>query len=161
MKRYGMALLALLLFLAPPTLAAGRPGAGDYTVEVRLTGGTGRASISSPAPLTVTDEGITATLVWSSPSYTQMWLTGSSYSPVQAEGNATFLLPVVLDTPLPVSAETIAMSQPHRIDYVLYLDSSTLKPVGEPSLLPALVAACGGGAVLLLVLVGRRRRVRP
>ena len=37
---------------------------GEYTCEVSLTGGTGRASIASPAKIVVKDGVVTATVVW-------------------------------------------------------------------------------------------------
>ena len=49
------------------------------------------------------------------------------YEPVQEEGNATFEIPVVFDEEMAVSASTIAMSQPHLVDYILRFDSKTLK----------------------------------
>ena len=41
---------------------------GSYTAEVTLEGGSGRASIESPATLTVKDGKVTASIVWSSPN---------------------------------------------------------------------------------------------
>ena len=42
---------------------------GSYTVEVALEGGSGRATVESPAQLTVQDGKATATIVWSSSNY--------------------------------------------------------------------------------------------
>ena len=101
---------------------------GTYTVEVTLTGGSGRATVSSPAELVVADGAVTATLVWSSPNYDYMKVDGVQYNPVNTEGNATFDIPVtVFDYKMPVSADTTAMSTPHEIEYFLYFDSSTIK----------------------------------
>lgn len=161
MKRRGIFFLALLLLWTAPVLAAAPLKAGDYTISVTMTGGTGRASITSPAPLTVTDKGMTATLVWSSPNYTYMRLDSITYRPIQTQGNSTFEIPITLDADIPFSAETIAMSQPHEIDYVLHFDSSTLKPVGEAGTpLPAILVVCGGAVVLLAVLAVRKKRAR-
>ena len=50
------------------------------------------------------------------------------YEPLSTEGNSAFEIPVELfDAEFPVTADTIAMSQPHEIQYQLYLDSSTIK----------------------------------
>jgi iron complex transport system substrate-binding protein len=96
-------------------------------VAVSLTGGSGRASVQSPARLTVTAEAMTAEIVWSSPYYTYMEVDGVTYQPTNQLGeNASFTIPVALDQDLAVSAETTAMSQPHVIDYQLRLDSTTL-----------------------------------
>lgn len=72
-------------------------------------------------------EQVTATIVWSSPFYEYMIVDDTRYEPVQTEGNATFEIPAVLDEEIAVSACTVAMSEPHLIDYTLYFDSSTLK----------------------------------
>lgn len=102
---------------------------GIYTIEVDLKGGSGRASITSPAKLTVSSDVMTAEIVWSSPYYEYMIVDGVKYEPVQTEGNSTFEIPVVLDQEMSVSASTTAMSVPHEIDYTLYFDSSTMKEI--------------------------------
>ena len=102
------------------------PEDGDYTCEVTLKGGSGRASVQSPAALTVKDGIVTAEIIWSSPYYEYMLVDEIQYDPVNEEGNSTFEIPVVLDTEIAVSALTMAMSQPHLIDYTLYFDSTTL-----------------------------------
>ena len=101
---------------------------GTYTVEVTLTGGSGRATVSSPAELVVADGTVTARLVWSSPNYDYMKVDGVQYNPVNTEGNAAFDIPVtIFDYKMPVSADTTAMSTPHEIEYFLYFDSSSIK----------------------------------
>ena len=100
---------------------------GEYTIEVTLSGGSGRASVESPAALVIDGETITATIVWSSPYYEYMLVDDVQYDPVQTEGNSTFEIPVVLDADMAVSASTIAMSEPHLVEYTLHFDSSTIK----------------------------------
>ncbi len=97
------------------------------TAEVTLSGGTGRASVESPAKIEFDGRNVLATIVWSSPYYEYMIVNGVRYEPVQKEGNSTFVIPVRFDEDYPVSASTTAMSQPHLIDYVLRFDSSTIK----------------------------------
>lgn len=99
---------------------------GEYTVAVTLSGGAGKASVASPAGITVENGAIRAKIVWSSPHYESMTLDGKEYAPVNTEGNSTFVLPVTLDTDIPVSALTTAMSQPHLIEYTLRFDGATL-----------------------------------
>lgn len=100
---------------------------GKYTCAVTLEGGSGRASVESPAALTVADGAMTALVVWSSPNYDYMLVDGEKYLPVNTEGNSAFEIPVAaLDTALAVTADTVAMSTPHEIDYTLTFDSSTL-----------------------------------
>lgn len=96
------------------------PADGSYTCEVTLEGGSGRATVDSPAALTVADGKMTATIVWSSPNYDYMIVDGEKYLPTNTEGNSTFEIPVsALGTPLSVVADTVAMSTPHEIEYAL------------------------------------------
>ena len=93
---------------------------GTYTCDVTLEGGSGRATVESPAALTVADGRMTATIVWSSPNYDYMLVDGEKYLPTNTEGNSTFEIPVAaLDTPLDVVGDTVAMSTPHEIEYTL------------------------------------------
>ena len=80
----------------------------------------GRATVDSPATLTVADGKMTATIAWSSPNYDYMVVDGEKYLPTNTEGNSTFEIPVAaLGTPLAVTADTVAMSTPHEIEYTL------------------------------------------
>ena len=100
--------------------AAEVPADGTYTCAVTLEGGSGRAAVDSPAALTVVDGAMTATIVWSSPNYDYMLIDGEKYLPTNTEGNSTFEIPVAaLDTALAVTADTVAMSTPHEIEYTL------------------------------------------
>ena len=102
---------------------------GTYTCEVTLQGGSGRASVDSPATIIVKDGKVTADIVWSSPNYEYMLVDDVQYDPIQTEGNSEFQIPVMLDEDVAVSALTVAMSQPHLIDYTLHFDSVTLSEV--------------------------------
>ena len=104
------------------------PADGTYTCDVTLEGGSGRATVESPAALTVAGGKMTATIVWSSPNYDYMLVDGEKYLPTNTEGNSTFEIPVAaLDTALDVTADTVAMSTPHEIEYTLTFDSASLK----------------------------------
>jgi len=96
-------------------------------VDVEMVGGTGRASIQSPATLTYKDGIDIAEIVWSSSNYTYMLVDGVEYLPVNTDGNSTFEIPVVLDADMTVVACTVAMSEPKEIEYVLRFDSSSVK----------------------------------
>lgn len=101
---------------------------GAYTVEVTLEGGSGKTTVDSPAALAVTDGAAEATIVFSSPYYDYVLADGEKYLPVNTEGNSTFEIPVsAFDFKMPVTADTIAMSTPHEIDYTLYFDSKTIE----------------------------------
>ena len=66
-------------------------------VEVTLQGGSGRASVDSPATIIVKDGKVTADIVWSSPNYEYMLVDDVQYDPIQTEGNSEFQIPVTLD----------------------------------------------------------------
>ena len=61
------------------------PADGTYTCDVTLEGGSGRATVESPAALTVADGKMTATIVWSSPNYDYMIVDGEKYLPTNTE----------------------------------------------------------------------------
>ena len=101
---------------------------GEYTVEVPLSGGSGRATVESPTTIKVENGIATATIVMSSSNYDYMIVGEEKYLPVNTEGNSTFEIPVTgFDYNMPISADTTAMSTPHEIDYTLYFDSKTIK----------------------------------
>lgn len=101
---------------------------GDYTVDVKLSGGSGRAGVETPAALRVENGKAYATIVWSSPNYDYMKVSGERFDPVSTDGNAAFEIPVAaFDWEIPILADTTAMSTPHEIEYTLYFDSTTLE----------------------------------
>ncbi len=101
---------------------------GSYTAEVSLEGGSGRASVTSPAELTVADGSVTARIEWSSSNYDYMIVDGEKYLPVNTEGNSVFEIPVTaFDVPITVLADTTAMSKPYEIEYKLTFDSETIE----------------------------------
>ena len=56
-----------------------------------------------------------------------MIVDGVQYDPITTEGGSTFEIPIQgFDCPMPVQADTTAMSQPHLIDYTLTFDSATV-----------------------------------
>ncbi len=101
---------------------------GSYTCEVTLSGGSGKASVQSPANITIRGGEMTAELIWSSDKYDFMMVNGVQYDPITTEGGSTFLVPIsAFDFNVPVQADTVAMSTPHLIDYFLHFDSSTIQ----------------------------------
>ena len=93
---------------------------GEYEAELELEGGTGRASVDSPAKLAVKDGEAVLTVIWSSPYYDYMLVDGEKYEPVNKEGNSTFEIPVAkLNEPITVIGDSTAMSEPHEIEYKL------------------------------------------
>lgn len=105
------------------------PEDGTYTAAVTLEGGTGRATIESPAVLHCENGQFRAVIVWSSPNFDYMKVDGEKYELVsEPGGNSIFEIPVsAFDQKLDVIADTVAMSEPHEVEYTLYFDSATLQ----------------------------------
>ena len=136
---------------------------GDYTVDVTLTGGSGKASVESPAELHVEGQDVQATIVWSSSHYDYMEVDGTSYYPVNEEGNSTFVITVPeFDAEIPILAETTAMSQPHMIEYTLRFDSATVQERGHSLSVPWITGVLSVVilAALVLAIVKKRKKAR-
>lgn len=104
------------------------PADGNYTAAVALAGGTGRASVESPAQLRCENGQFWATIVWSSPNFDYMKVNGVRYDMLNTEGNSVFEIPVAaFDRQLDVIADTVAMSEPHEVSYTLTFDSASLQ----------------------------------
>ena len=107
-------------------------------VDVGLSGGSGKARIVSPAEILVADDGsYTARIRFSSSSYDFMLVNGEKVLPVSTEGGSVFEIPVPsLSCSVEVQADTLAMSQPHLIDYTIVFGESarqeeTAAPAGD------------------------------
>lgn len=137
---------------------------GTYTMEVTLAGGTGRATVTTPAVITVTDKTGTALIQWSSSNYDYMIVNGETYLPVNTEGNSAFEIPVMaLDEEMTVTADTTAMSTPHEIEYTLIFDSATLtaekeKMSGVLRMTGAAVCVLAVLGVILILIVSRKKK---
>lgn len=112
---------------------------GSYWIRVSMTGGSGRASISSPTGFYVKDGQATADIHWSSASYDYMKLDGVRYDAfTDAAGHSAMTIPVsALDAAIPVLADTTAMSKPYEIEYQLSFDGSALLPMTDASMAEA------------------------
>ena len=128
---------------------------GEYTVEVELGGGSGRAQVTSPAELFVEDGQAYARVEWSSSHYDYMKVEDKQYFPVNEEGNSVFEIPVTMfDDPI----EVTAMSRPHEVEYTLTFVSSSIAPsdAGGSKLAGGIVLA----ALLFLAVFGAVRFAR-
>ena len=125
---------------------------GEYSIQVDLEGGSGKASVTSPTLITVKDGEVTANIQWSSSNYDYMIVDGEKYLPVNDEGtNSEFQIPVsVMDEAMPVIADTTAMGTPHEINYTLTFYSDS---IGSKSQMPQ-EAAKRVVAVALVIIVG-------
>lgn len=151
--------LSLLLMIPVAAAAAGIPADGEYSINAELSGGSGRAYVESPAVLKVKDGVCVAVITWSSPYYEYMSVDGKKYAPIQAEGNASFEVPVTLDCDMSVAALTVAMSEPHEIEYTLRLDSATIRPLNSGTgWLPYAVTGCVLAGAAAFVVFHRKRR---
>lgn len=91
---------------------------GEYLVDIAMEGGSGKATIESPAKMVKKDGQSIVTITWSSPHYDYMLLDGVKYEPVNTEGNSVFELPISeFGTPVTVIGDTTAMSKPHEVEY--------------------------------------------
>lgn len=125
---------------------------GEYSIQVDLEGGSGKASVTSPTLITVQDGAVTAHIQWSSSNYDYMIVDGKKYLPVNEEGgNSEFEIPVLaMDEAMPVIADTTAMGTPHEINYKLTFYSDS---IGSKSQMPQ-EAAKRVVAVALLIIIG-------
>ena len=81
---------------------------GEYSIQVDLEGGSGKASVTSPTLFTVEDGHGYARIQWSSSNYDYMIVDGEKYLPTNEEGmNSVFEIPILaLDEPVSVIADT-------------------------------------------------------
>lgn len=105
---------------------------GDYSVEVSLSGGSGKAFVNSPTWMKVKDGKAYATLLWSSPYYDYMIVGEEKYlNETKDGGNSSFTIPITaFDSPMPVVADTTAMGHPVAIDYTLTFYRDTIDDKG-------------------------------
>lgn len=119
------------LFVTPYVMQKCGLKDGSYTISVKLAGGSGKASVKSPASMRVKDGIPLARIEWSSPNYDYMILNGEKILPLANEQNSVFELPVlVFDKAMSVFADTTAMSAPHEILYQLEFSLETAQRKG-------------------------------
>ncbi len=100
---------------------------GEYEIEVALTGGSGKAAVTSPAVLRVRDGKAYALIEWNSSNYDYMKIGEEKYMPINTEGNSVFELPIsAFDEAITVIADTVAMSTPHEIEYTLTFSEASI-----------------------------------
>ena len=138
---------------------------GEYSIQVDLEGGSGKASVSSPTLMLVKNGRMYTELQWSSSNYDYMIVDGEKFQNESEEGrNSVFTIPVTaLDDKMEVIADTLAMGAPHEIDYTLTFYEASIGSKGQ---LPqeaakrvvavAMVIIVGGG--ILNYFVNKRNR---
>jgi iron complex transport system substrate-binding protein len=91
-----------------------------YLVDMTFEGGTGKAYIKSPVEVTDVDGQLTAKFVWSSKNYDYMIVDGVKYDNENEGGESTFTVEIDnIEEPLAVIGDTVAMSTPHEIEYLI------------------------------------------
>ncbi len=97
----------------------------EYLCQVQLTGGSGKATVESPAEVTCENGTYYVKLIWSSPNYDYMIVDGQKYdNEADANSNSVFTIPFeVFNEAFTVIGDTTAMSIPHEIEYELTIYS--------------------------------------
>lgn len=101
---------------------------GAYTVEATLEGG--RATLESPARLTVSGGVCTAAIVFGTSRIDYVLVDGERYLPAPAEGSVAFSIPLAaFDRRLPIIVDSTAITPAAEVPYTICFDSSTITPV--------------------------------
>ena len=126
---------------------------GDYSIEVNLMGGSGRASVTTPTWMYVQGGKGYARLLWSSPHYDYMILDGRTYyNETKDGGNSSFTIPITaMDLPVDIIADTTAMGDPVEIAYTLTFYEET---IGSRSRVPQEGALRVLAAAALFIVAG-------
>ena len=127
---------------------------GEYSIELTMSGGSGKASVVSPTILTVENGQAYADITWSSSNYDYMVVAGETYLNESEDNMASsFHIPVTkMDEEMSVIADTTAMGTPHEVNYTFTFYSES---IGSTSQMPqeaskrvvimALIIIIGGG----------------
>ncbi len=92
----------------------------SFLVDISFEGGSGKAYIKSPVEVTKKDGKLTAKFIWSSKNYDYMLVNGIRYDNENNGGESTFTVEIDnIDEPLVVIGDTVAMSTPHEIEYLI------------------------------------------
>lgn len=125
---------------------------GDYSIEVSLAGGSGRASVTTPTWMSIEDGNAYARLLWSSSYYDYMILDGKKYLNETTDGGtSSFTIPITaMDEPVEIIADTTAMGDPVEIEYTLTFYEDT---IGSKSRVPqeGAMRVLAGAAVFIIV----------
>ena len=126
---------------------------GEYSIEVNMTGGSGRASVSSPTWLIVQNGRAYARLLWSSSYYDYMIVDEVKYLNMTDDGsNSTFIIPITaMDEEIIAIADTTAMGDPVEIEYHLTFYSDT---IGDKDLIPQEAAIKVLELAVIIIVVG-------
>lgn len=125
---------------------------GDYSIEVSLAGGSGRASVTTPTWMSIENGNAYARLLWSSSYYDYMILDGKKYLNETTDGGtSSFTIPITaMDEPVEIIADTTAMGDPVEIEYTLTFYEDT---IGSKSRVPqeGAMRVLAGAAIFIIV----------
>lgn len=126
---------------------------GEYSIEVSMTGGSGRASISSPAYLYVRKHHFYSKITWSSSHYDYMIVGNKKYLNESKNGeNSSFTIPVTaIDKPMIVKADTTALGDPVEIEYHLTFYENSIGSVNQ---IPQIAAKKVLTIALIVIIAG-------
>ena len=110
---------------AAETTASGTMQDGTYEpAEFTAQGGSGKVTITCPE-VTLNEGEAKALIEFSSPHYEWVKVNGVQYDAENAgeenRKNSVFRIPVILDQEMTITGLTTAMSQPHEIEYTLFI----------------------------------------
>ena len=96
---------------------------GIYSVNVTMEGGTGKASIASPATVEVNNGEASINILWSSKNYDYMIVNDVKYlNEAPAGEQSRFTFPIDgIPCDMKVIGDTTAMSTPHEIEYTIHI----------------------------------------
>ena len=129
MKRF-LHIAVLTLALLALCLSASAEGERCVPDAFTFSGGSGKITITCPE-VVLADGQATATIVFSSPNYGYVKVDGVQYDGVYTEGTSAFTIPAPLNREFIVVGMTTAMSQPHEIEYRLYIGLNAAQEEGE------------------------------
>ena len=116
------------------SLADGSYKADDFSFE----GGTGKTKLTCEG-ITVKNGKTYATIKFSSDKFTKLVADGIEYQPISNDGGSFFEIPVTLNKDMTITGTTMAMTEPHDIEYTIHItkaDASTpdatVTPPAEP-----------------------------
>ena len=101
------------------------PEDGTYVPTMfTVSGGTGKVKITCPE-VVLTEGAAQAQIEFSSPHYEWVKADGVQYDPENADDadrdNSVFRIPIRLDEEMKISGLTTAMSEPHEIEYTVFI----------------------------------------
>lgn len=106
---------------------------GTYTADgFSFEGGTGKTQITCEG-ITVKEGKTYATIKFSSEKFTRVVVDSQEYLPTSNEGGSYFEIPVALNTDMVITATTIAMTEPHDIDYTIHITKNDTGSSDKPS----------------------------